>query len=86
MRQDEFSLPTSATLDATTELRIHNTRLWTEIDALKLILEAERTRANGMRIDLERWAAQVERLALSRPAMPTTPIRRGWWRFSRRAG
>lgn len=72
--------PGGATADAT-EARIRNAQLEAEINALKAILEAERKRAEELRAERDRWAAQAERLALPAP----TPERRGWWLF-RRAG
>jgi excisionase family DNA binding protein len=68
--------PPAATPD-TTELRIHNAQLESEINALKAILEAEKKRAEEIREDRDRWARQAERLAL--PAPEESP-RRSWWR------
>jgi excisionase family DNA binding protein len=68
----------SATPDAT-DLRIRNAELEAQITALKAILEAEKKRADEIREDRDRWAAQAERLALPAPA------RRGW-RWFRGAG
>lgn len=78
-RSTEQPVGQDAPPDAT-DLRICNARLEAEISALKTILETEKRRADELRAERDRWAAQAERLAL--PA-PTGPPRR-WW-FSRAA-
>lgn len=76
--------PEKATPDAT-EVRIRNAQLEAEINALKAILETERKRAEELREERDRWAAQAERLALPAPA-PTPIPQRGWWPFRRAMG
>jgi hypothetical protein len=75
--------PASATPNAT-EARIRNAQLEAEINALKAILEAERKRAEELREERDRWAAQAERLALPAPAPAPAP-HRGWWPFRKSA-
>jgi hypothetical protein len=60
---------------------MRNAELESQITALKAILDAEKKRADEIREDRDRWAAQAERLALSSPIQE----RRGSWPF-RKAG
>lgn len=77
-RSEGQNAPGGATADAT-EARIRTAQLEAEINTLKAILEAERKRAEELRAERDRWAAQAERLALPAPA----PDRRSWWPFRR---
>src|SRR3712207_4759428 len=52
-----------------------------QVDALNVVLDAERKRLEELRQDRDRWIAQAERLAAPAPV----PVRRGWWPF-RKAG
>lgn len=76
--------PPPAPRDAT-DLLVRNAQLEAEINALKAILEAEKKRADEIREDRDRWAAQAERLALPAPIQTPSQERRGWWPFRRTA-
>ncbi len=49
------------------EIRIRNARLESEGESLRTILDAEKRRADELRHDRDRWAAQAERLAIAAP-------------------
>jgi excisionase family DNA binding protein len=67
-----------------TDLRVRNAELEAHIGALKSILESEKKRADELREDRDRWAAQAERLALPSPVRLQPS--RGWWPFFGKAG
>lgn len=81
VRQDTPGSELPTTPDVQAELRIHNDLFRTEINAIRAILEVARRRADEIRIDLDRWAAQAERRAHPAQASPITLVRRGWWPF-----
>ena len=49
------------------EIRIRNAKLESEGASLRTILEAEKRRAEELRHERDRWAAQAERLAIAAP-------------------
>jgi excisionase family DNA binding protein len=52
-----------------------------EVEKLKELLEMERRRANELRQERDRWAAQAERLALAPPQPASVPAApRGFWK------
>lgn len=61
---------------ATPDLLVRNAQLEAEINAMKQLLDNEKARANELRDDRDRWAAQAERLALPAPVV----VPRNWWR------
>jgi excisionase family DNA binding protein len=76
MRQDASGV----SVEEATELRIRAERLEAQLAALRDVLDAEKRRAEDLRGERDRWAAQAERLALPKPE----PVRQPWW--WRRAG
>lgn len=70
----------SAGQDATPNATLRNVQLEAEISTLKALLENERQRAEELREERDRWAAQAERLTLAPPVKEAA--RRRWWPFS----
>src|SRR4051812_40118925 len=64
----------------TTGLRIRYAQIEAAFDGLKIVLDAERRRAEELRTERDRWAAQAERLAL-----PAPQHRRGFAGWLKRA-
>jgi len=50
-----------------TDLRVRNAQLEAVVNALRAILDSEKKRAEELREDRDRWAAQAQRLALPPP-------------------
>lgn len=71
--------PATETVGATAQL-VRNAQLEAEIKALQALLDSERKRAEELREDRDRWAAQAERLALPAPAAASP---KGLWPFRR---
>ena len=69
----------TASADAT-GLRIRYAQIEAAFDGLKIVLDAERRRAEELRTERDRWAAQAERLAL-----PAPQHRRGFTGWLKRA-
>ena len=65
------------------EIRIRNARLESEGESLRTILESEKRRAEELRHERDRWAAQAERLAIAAP-LPR-PSSHGLLRWLKRA-
>lgn len=61
------------------EIRIRNAKLESEGQSLRAILDAEKRRADELRHERDRWAAQAERLAITGPAnKPSNGRMFGW--------
>ena len=78
--QSPAEAPERRAAGETVELQIRNAQLEAVVNALRAILETEKQRAEEIREDRDRWAAQAGRLALPAPAQP----RRSLFAFRRR--
>jgi excisionase family DNA binding protein len=71
-RSEGQGAPSQGTAD-TFAVQIRNARLEAEIAGLRVVLEAEKRRADELREERDRWHAQAEKLLLAAPVVPPVP-------------